>query len=59
MPASAHASAVERGAEPVEIAAAPMELKLAAVRGIGGALIYFIDRYASLAEPDCPVDLRR
>jgi 4-hydroxyphenylpyruvate dioxygenase len=48
---SAHASAVDRGAEPVEIAAAPMELKLAAVRGIGGALIYFIDRYASLENP--------
>jgi 4-hydroxyphenylpyruvate dioxygenase len=48
---SAHKSAVERGAEPVEIAAAPMELKLAAVRGIGGALIYFIDRYASPANP--------
>ena len=48
----AHKNAVERGAEPVEIAAAPMELKLAAVRGIGGALIYFIDRYASAANPD-------
>jgi 4-hydroxyphenylpyruvate dioxygenase len=47
----AHESAVDRGAEPVEIAAAPMELKLAAVRGIGGALIYFIDRYASLENP--------
>ena len=47
----AHESAVERGAEPVEINAAPMELKLAAVRGIGGALIYFIDRYASQENP--------
>ena len=43
--------AVERGAEPVEISAAAMELKLAAVRGIGGALIYFVDRYASAANP--------
>jgi 4-hydroxyphenylpyruvate dioxygenase len=48
---AAHKLAVERGAEPVEISAAPMELKLAAVRGIGGALIYFIDRYASAAQP--------
>lgn len=48
---SAHKLAVERGAEPVEISAAAMELKLAAVRGIGGALIYFVDRYASAANP--------
>jgi 4-hydroxyphenylpyruvate dioxygenase len=48
---SAHRLAVERGAEPVEISAAAMELKLAAVRGIGGALIYFVDRYASAANP--------
>ncbi len=48
---SAHRSAIERGAEPVAIAAAPMELQLAAVRGIGGALIYFVDRYASEANP--------
>ena len=48
---TAHVTAVQRGAEPVEIHAAPMELKLAAVRGIGGALIYFIDRYASQENP--------
>jgi 4-hydroxyphenylpyruvate dioxygenase len=47
----AHELAVDRGAEPVDIAAAPMELKLAAVRGIGGALIYFVDRYASQDNP--------
>jgi 4-hydroxyphenylpyruvate dioxygenase len=51
---TAHRAAVERGAEPVEIAAAPMELKLAAVRGIGGSLIYFVDRYAT---PDNPRSL--
>jgi 4-hydroxyphenylpyruvate dioxygenase len=33
------------GAEPVRVPASPMELTLPAVRGIGGAIIYLIDRY--------------
>ncbi len=37
--------ALERGAEPVETATGPMELRLPAIRGIGGAIIYLIDRY--------------
>ena len=37
--------AVERGAEPVETRTGPMELRLPAIRGIGGAIIYLIDRY--------------
>ena len=37
--------AVERGAEPVETSTGPMELRLPAIRGIGGAIIYLIDRY--------------
>lgn len=37
--------AVERGAEPVETRTGPMELHLPAIRGIGGAIIYLIDRY--------------
>jgi 4-hydroxyphenylpyruvate dioxygenase len=37
--------ALERGAEPVETRTGPMELRLPAVRGIGGAIIYLIDRY--------------
>lgn len=41
----AYSKAIERGAEPVEVATAPMELRLPAIRGIGGSLIYFIDRY--------------
>ena len=41
----AYALALERGGEPVEVATAPMELRLPAIRGIGGALIYLIDRY--------------
>ncbi|MDO9222772.1 MAG: 4-hydroxyphenylpyruvate dioxygenase [Caulobacter sp.] len=37
--------AVERGAEPVEVRTGPMELRIPAIRGIGGAMIYLIDRY--------------
>ncbi|MBC2667553.1 4-hydroxyphenylpyruvate dioxygenase [Novosphingobium piscinae] len=43
--AHAYAEAVARGAEPVEVATGPMELRLPAIRGIGGSLIYLIDRY--------------
>ena len=43
--ARAYAEAIERGAEPVEVATGPMELRLPAIRGIGGSLIYLIDRY--------------
>jgi 4-hydroxyphenylpyruvate dioxygenase len=44
--AKAYAAVLERGAEPVEIATGPMELRLPAVRGIGNSLIYLVDRYA-------------
>ena len=37
--------ALARGAEPVETRTGPMELRLPAIRGIGGAIIYLIDRY--------------
>jgi 4-hydroxyphenylpyruvate dioxygenase len=43
--AKAYALAIERGAEPVEIRNGPMELRLPAIRGIGGSIIYLIDRY--------------
>jgi 4-hydroxyphenylpyruvate dioxygenase len=43
--AAAYAQAVERGAEPVEVRTGPMELRLPAIRGIGGSVIYLIDRY--------------
>ncbi|MGD9658373.1 MAG: 4-hydroxyphenylpyruvate dioxygenase [Methylocystis sp.] len=43
--ARAYAIAVERGAEPVEVKAGPMELVLPAIRGIGGSIIYLVDRY--------------
>ncbi|MEI6643153.1 MAG: 4-hydroxyphenylpyruvate dioxygenase [Novosphingobium sp.] len=43
--AEAYRVALERGAEPVEVRTGPMELRLPAIRGIGGAIIYLIDRY--------------
>jgi len=43
--AKAYAIALERGAEPVEVKTGPMELRLPAIRGIGGSIIYLIDRY--------------
>lgn len=43
--AHAYATALERGAEPVEVRTGPMELRLPAIRGIGGSIIYLIDRY--------------
>ncbi len=42
---TAYELAVARGAEPVETSTGPMELRLPAIRGIGGAIIYLIDRY--------------
>ena len=43
--AKAYELAIERGAEPVEVPTGPMEVRLPAIRGIGGSLIYLIDRY--------------
>ena len=43
--ATAYAEAIERGAEPVDVKTGPMELRLPAIRGIGGSIIYLIDRY--------------
>jgi len=42
----AYTRALELGAQPVEIPTGPMELRLPAIKGIGGATIYLIDRYA-------------
>ncbi|KAF1023248.1 MAG: 4-hydroxyphenylpyruvate dioxygenase [Paracidovorax wautersii] len=41
----AYARALARGAQPVEVPTGPMELRLPAIRGIGGAPLYLIDRY--------------
>ncbi|MEM6850182.1 MAG: 4-hydroxyphenylpyruvate dioxygenase [Pseudomonadota bacterium] len=36
---------LSQGAEPVMVETGPMELRLPAIRGIGGAIIYLVDRY--------------
>ncbi len=41
----AYFRALELGAQPVDLPAGPMELKLPAIKGIGGAPLYLIDRY--------------
>jgi 4-hydroxyphenylpyruvate dioxygenase len=41
----AYAKALERGAQPMEVPTGPMELRLPALRGIGGAPLYLIDRF--------------
>ena len=41
----AYHRALELGAQPVEIPTGPMELRLPAIKGIGGAPIYLIDRF--------------
>jgi len=41
----AYARALELGAQAVDIPTGPMELRLPAIKGIGGAPLYLIDRY--------------
>ncbi|MGB5328513.1 MAG: 4-hydroxyphenylpyruvate dioxygenase [Gammaproteobacteria bacterium] len=41
----AYARALELGAQPVDIPTGPMELRLPAIKGIGAAPLYLIDRY--------------
>lgn len=41
----AYNRALELGAQPMEMTTGPMELHLPAIKGIGGAPIYLIDRY--------------
>lgn len=43
--AKAYARALELGAQPIDVPCGPMELKMPAIRGIGGAILYLIDRY--------------
>ena len=43
--AKAFELAVQNGAEPVSIETGFSELRIPAIKGIGGALIYFIDRF--------------
>jgi 4-hydroxyphenylpyruvate dioxygenase len=49
---AAYKEAIERGAEPVESRTGVMELRIPAIKGIGGAFIYLVDRYATLDNPD-------
>jgi 4-hydroxyphenylpyruvate dioxygenase len=42
---SALRRAVELGATPIETSVGPMELRIPAIEGIGGSLIYLVDRY--------------
>ncbi len=41
----AYQRALDLGAQPIEIPTGPMELRLPAIKGIGGAPLYLIDRY--------------
>jgi 4-hydroxyphenylpyruvate dioxygenase len=41
----AYARALDLGAQPIEVPTGPMELRLPAIRGIGGAALYLIDRF--------------
>jgi 4-hydroxyphenylpyruvate dioxygenase len=43
--ADAYQRALDNGAQAIDIPVGPMELKLPAIRGIGGAILYLIDRY--------------
>jgi len=42
---TAYHRALELGAQPIDIPTGPMELRLPAIKGIGGMPIYLIDRY--------------
>lgn len=41
----AYRRALDLGAQPIEMPTGPMELRLPAIKGIGGAMLYLIDRY--------------
>jgi 4-hydroxyphenylpyruvate dioxygenase len=41
----AYSRALELGAQPIDIPTGPMELRLPAIKGIGGAPLYLIDRF--------------
>jgi len=40
-----YARALELGAQPIDVPTGPMELRLPAIKGIGGTPLYLIDRY--------------
>lgn len=43
----AYARAIEKGAKPYDSKTGPGDLKIPAVYGIGGSILYFVDRYGS------------
>ncbi|WP_207792097.1 4-hydroxyphenylpyruvate dioxygenase [Siccirubricoccus phaeus] len=43
--AAAYSRAIALGAKPVQGKVGPMELNIPAIEGIGGSLLYFVDRY--------------
>ena len=45
--AAAYKRAIELGAKPVLGSVGPMELNIPAIEGIGGSLLYFVDRYGA------------
>jgi 4-hydroxyphenylpyruvate dioxygenase len=48
--AKAYAHLLEKGAEPVAVQTGVMELRIPAIRGIGGAILYLVDRYEGAAK---------
>ena len=48
----AYARALDLGAQPLEMPTGPMELRLPAIKGIGGAPLYLIDRFED--DPQAP-----
>jgi 4-hydroxyphenylpyruvate dioxygenase len=67
----AYARALDLGAKPGPVTAGPMELNIPSIEGIGGSLIYLVDRYGERTiydvdfipvidtEPHVPVGLQR
>ena len=51
----AYELALARGAEPVESRTGVMELRLPAIRGIGGSIIHLIDRYEGQGQSDLSI----
>ncbi|NMP16929.1 4-hydroxyphenylpyruvate dioxygenase [Thalassotalea sp. Y01] len=43
--AFAYENCLKKGAQPVHVETGPMELRLPAIKGIGGATLYLVDRY--------------
>src|SRR5437868_7096117 len=52
----AYRRCIELGAKPVETRVGPMELAIPAIRGIGGSLIYLVDRYGERSIYDVDFD---